>query len=103
LAWLAGQGAGSDGASTQKYAAYGMSKAGMLQLTKSLAEETNGLPVGVHTLSPGLVYTDLVSCGKCAPTARPRCLRRPCRRRFFFGRRQPSLGCEWHRSRLLVP
>jgi chlorophyll(ide) b reductase len=61
------QGAGSDGASTQKYAAYGMSKAGMLQLTKSLAEETNGLPVGVHTLSPGLVYTDLVSCGKCAP------------------------------------
>ena len=36
----------------------------MLQLTKSLAEETQGLPVGVHTLSPGLVYTDLVACGQ---------------------------------------
>jgi len=58
------EGAGSDGSATRKYAAYGFSKAGMAQLAKSLMAETKGAPVGVHTLSPGLVWTELVQCGQ---------------------------------------
>ena len=49
-------GAGSDGGPTQKYAAYGHTKAGMAQLTKTLAGEvkdTGNARVGVHALSPG--------------------------------------------------
>uniref|UniRef100_A0A7S4GHP5 Chlorophyll(Ide) b reductase n=1 Tax=Eutreptiella gymnastica TaxID=73025 RepID=A0A7S4GHP5_9EUGL len=63
------EGAGSDGNPTQKYAAYGFSKAGMGQLAKSLsaeckdAQQNGASPVGVHTLSPGLVFTELVAAG----------------------------------------
>eukprot|EP00667_Euglena_gracilis_P012479 EG_transcript_12817 len=64
------KGAGSDGNPTRKYAAYGFSKAGMGQLARSLtaecreAQKQGGPPIGVHTLSPGLVYTELVDCGQ---------------------------------------
>lgn len=76
------EGAGSDGNPTRQYASYGFSKAGMLQLSKSLTDETstrteeNGCAaqegvqsrgceyVGVHTLSPGLVYTELLKAGQ---------------------------------------
>jgi len=57
------KGAGSDGNGTRKYAAYGFSKAGMKQLSKSLAAELKDEPIGVHTLSPGLVWTELVQAG----------------------------------------
>lgn len=59
-------GAGSDGGLTQKYAAYGHTKAGMVQLTKTLAEELKGTSVGVHALSPGMVFTELISSGRYA-------------------------------------
>lgn len=65
------KGAGSDGNPTRKYAAYGFSKAGMLQLAKSLsaeckdaARDQGNSPIGVHTLSPGLVFTELLDCGR---------------------------------------
>ena len=48
-------GAGSDGSPTVKYAAYGHTKAGMTQLTKTLAKEVAGTNVAVHALSPGMV------------------------------------------------
>lgn len=57
------EGAGSDGNPTRMYAAYGFSKAGMGQLSKSLTDETRGSHVGIHTLSPGIVYTDLLQSG----------------------------------------
>lgn len=59
-------GAGSDGSATKKYAAYGHTKAGMGQLTKSLAGELEGTAVGVHTISPGMVFTELISSGRYA-------------------------------------
>mmetsp|Transcript_19046 Transcript_19046/g.62087 ORF Transcript_19046/g.62087 Transcript_19046/m.62087 type:complete len:358 (+) Transcript_19046:1-1074(+) len=61
------EGAGSDGNPTRKYAAYGFTKAGMGQLSKSLSDECRqeegGPPITVSTLSPGIVYTELISCG----------------------------------------
>lgn len=61
-------GAGSDGGATQKYAAYGHTKAGMSQLTKTLAGEVKETApsVGVHALSPGMVFTELISSGRYA-------------------------------------
>ena len=62
-------GAGSDGGPTQKYAAYGHTKAGIAQLTKTLAGEvkdTGNARVGVHALSPGMVFTELISSGRYA-------------------------------------
>ena len=61
-------GAGSDGGATQKYAAYGHTKAGMVQLTKTLAGEVKETApsVGVHALSPGMVFTELISSGRYA-------------------------------------
>ncbi len=61
-------GAGSDGGATQKYAAYGHTKAGMAQLTKTLAGEVKETApsVGVHALSPGMVFTELISSGRYA-------------------------------------
>ncbi len=50
-----------------KYAAYGATKAALPQLTKSLQKEVPaGAPVAVHTLSPGMVQTELIACGKDA-------------------------------------
>ena len=61
-------GAGSDGGATQKYAAYGHTKAGMAQLTKTLAGEVKETApsVGVHALSRGMVFTALISSGRYA-------------------------------------
>ena len=59
-------GAGSDGGPTMKYAAYGHTKAGLVQLTKTLAGEVEGTSVGVHTISPGMVFTELISAGRYA-------------------------------------
>jgi len=59
-------GAGSDGSPTVKYAAYGHTKAGMTQLTKTLAKEVAGTNVAVHALSPGMVFTELISSGRFA-------------------------------------
>ena len=61
-------GAGSYGGATQKYAAYGHTKAGMAQLTKTLAGEgkETAPSVGVHALSPGMVFTELISSGRYA-------------------------------------
>eukprot|EP00884_Botryococcus_braunii_P018479 jgi/Botrbrau1/5314/Bobra.0391s0026.1 len=55
-------GAGADGLPTPQYAAYGATKAGIAHLMGSLQEEAQmqGLPVGIHTLSPGMVLTDLL-------------------------------------------
>lgn len=53
-------GAGSSGGRTPRYAVYGATKAALPQLMASLASETASLGVGVHTLSPGMVITDLL-------------------------------------------
>lgn len=56
-------GAGSDGGATLKYAAYGHTKAGLVQLTKTLAGEVDGTTVRIHSISPGMVFTELISSG----------------------------------------
>ena len=53
-------GRGADGTATPEMAAYGATKRAIPQLTKSLVKETEGSGVGVHTLSPGMVLTDLL-------------------------------------------
>ena len=60
------EGAGSDASATRKFAAYGHTKAGMAQLSKTMAEELKGIPIGVHTISPGMVFTELISSGRYA-------------------------------------
>jgi NAD(P)-dependent dehydrogenase (short-subunit alcohol dehydrogenase family) len=57
--------AGADGQPTPQYAAYGATKAGIAHLMGSVAAECreNGVRVGVHTLSPGMVLTDLILDG----------------------------------------
>ena len=53
-------GTGSRGNATPRSAAYGVSKAALPQLAKTLAQETRGTGVKVHTLSPGMVMTPLL-------------------------------------------
>jgi chlorophyll(ide) b reductase len=64
-------GSGVKGGGTPGYAAYGATKRGLPQMTDSLVKElTDGVPgfdvdkpigtVNVHTLSPGMVFTDLL-------------------------------------------
>jgi len=53
-------GAGSDGFATPQYAAYGSTKAGIAQLGRSLAAELKGSKIKVHTVSPGMILTDLL-------------------------------------------
>lgn len=53
-------GAGADGMPTPQYAAYGATKAGIAHLMGSLKAESKVKTVGVHTLSPGMVLTDLL-------------------------------------------
>lgn len=60
------EGAGSDGGATQKYAAYGSTKAALPQLTRSLEKEFADGPVAIHALSPGMVKTELIDAGKDA-------------------------------------
>ena len=58
------EGAGTNGSPTSKFAAYGMTKAGIKQLAATLNKELQGTPLKVHTLSPGIVYTEMVDAGK---------------------------------------
>jgi len=51
---------GSDGRPSPSVAAYGATKASIPQLTKTLVKETEGMGVGIHDLSPGMVLTDLL-------------------------------------------
>jgi len=60
------EGAGSDGNPTSKFAAYGYTKAGIQQLKNSVSDETKDSRVTIHTISPGLVFTELVSSGQHA-------------------------------------
>lgn len=53
-------GAGSRGTGTPRYAVYGATKAALPQLMGSLASETADTGIGIHTLSPGMVITDLL-------------------------------------------
>jgi len=64
-------GSGVKGGGTPGYVAYGATKRGLPQMTDSLVKElTGGVPgyempptpgtVNVHTLSPGMVFTDLL-------------------------------------------
>jgi 3-oxoacyl-[acyl-carrier protein] reductase len=45
---------------TPTFATYGFSKAGMSQLTKTLAKENQELGIGVHLIVPGMAITDLL-------------------------------------------
>ena len=62
-------GAGAGGRASPGFAAYAGAKAGVASLTRSLAAElaAEAVPVGVHTLSPGMVLTPLLLDG--APSA----------------------------------
>ncbi|KXZ52908.1 hypothetical protein GPECTOR_8g287 [Gonium pectorale] len=53
-------GAGADGFATPNYAAYGATKAGIAHLTATLRRELEGTPVRLHTVSPGMILTDLL-------------------------------------------
>jgi chlorophyll(ide) b reductase len=58
-------GAGSDGSITPGFAAYGATKAGIWQFTKTLRRELKckkkAYDVGIHTISPGMMITDLLT------------------------------------------
>ncbi len=54
------EGIGSRGRISPKISAYGAAKGGILQFTKTITQELKGTMVGIHTLSPGMVLTDLI-------------------------------------------
>lgn len=54
------EGMGSTGRPSPRLLPYGASKASFPQLLKTLVEETKGSKIGVHSLSPGIVLTDLL-------------------------------------------
>jgi short-subunit dehydrogenase len=54
-------GAGSNGSSTPGYSIYGSTKAGILQLTRTLQKEWKDYPVDLHLVSPGMLFTDLLT------------------------------------------
>lgn len=59
-------GAGGDGSLTPEYAAYGATKAAIVQFTRTLQREMavdNG--IGVHLISPGMMATDLLAENVC--------------------------------------
>lgn len=64
-------GSGSRGNSTPDYAAYGASKRSIPQLVSSLAAEAKGTNLRFHTLSPGMVLTDLLLGGNSTPSSTP--------------------------------
>ena len=53
-------GAGADGIATPFYSVYGATKAAVSQFTKSIIKEGGCGNVGLHTVSPGMVLTDLL-------------------------------------------
>lgn len=63
-------GQGSDGRATPKNAAYGCTKAALVQLKESLAAQVRGSGISVHLASPGMVATDLLAVSaRSAPRA----------------------------------
>jgi chlorophyll(ide) b reductase len=60
-------GAGANGSITPDYGIYGCTKAAVSQLTRTLRAElsTTGAKVGIHTLSPGMMATDLLAENLC--------------------------------------
>eukprot|EP00470_Lotharella_oceanica_P015177 CAMPEP_0170179304 /NCGR_PEP_ID=MMETSP0040_2-20121228/17246_1 /TAXON_ID=641309 /ORGANISM="Lotharella oceanica, Strain CCMP622" /LENGTH=258 /DNA_ID=CAMNT_0010423311 /DNA_START=108 /DNA_END=884 /DNA_ORIENTATION=+ len=56
-------GFGSRGNPSPGNVGYGLSKAAIPQLTKSLSKETKDTKIGVHVVSPGMVITDLLLTG----------------------------------------
>lgn len=59
-------GAGADGGATPRFAAYGATKRSLEQFNKSLRAELSILKINnivVHSLSPGMVTTDLLMAG----------------------------------------
>ena len=66
-------GAGANGRPTPRFAVYGASKRGLMQLSKSLEAELKLLDirnVGIHNLSPGMVTTELLMCGADTPVSK---------------------------------
>lgn len=53
-------GLGSNGRVQEGLSAYGSTKRAIPYLSKSLAKETEDMSIGIHTLSPGMVLTDLL-------------------------------------------
>ncbi|OLS24578.1 MAG: 2-(R)-hydroxypropyl-CoM dehydrogenase [Candidatus Heimdallarchaeota archaeon LC_2] len=53
-------GLGSSGRLSPKLATYGTTKRSIPYLSQTLAEENNGTNIGIHTISPGMVITDLI-------------------------------------------
>lgn len=54
-------GAGSNGTSTPNYSVYGATKAGIIQLSKSLQKEWEKSNVDLHIISPGMMLTELLT------------------------------------------
>ncbi|MCE7737129.1 MAG: SDR family oxidoreductase [Candidatus Heimdallarchaeota archaeon] len=54
------EGLGSNGRLSPKLATYGMTKNSIPYFTKTLRKEMTDSNVGIHTLSPGMVLTDLI-------------------------------------------
>jgi len=66
-------GAGADGNPTPRFAAYGATKRGLQQFSKSLQAELKmqgSSKVVVHNLSPGMVTTELLMSGANTPQAK---------------------------------
>ncbi|MFX0043613.1 MAG: SDR family oxidoreductase [Candidatus Hodarchaeota archaeon] len=55
------EGYGSNGRVTPMASAYGATKAAIPQLTKTLSKEAEGTRIGIHTINPGMVITDLLA------------------------------------------
>jgi chlorophyll(ide) b reductase len=55
------EGYGSHGRVTPMALAYGSTKAAIPQLTKTLNKEAEGTRIGIHTINPGMVITDLLA------------------------------------------
>ena len=53
-------GAGSNGQPTPNYAVYGATKSAINQLTQTLQNEWSNTNVTLHTISPGMMFTDLL-------------------------------------------
>lgn len=54
-------GAGSDGSASPLYSIYGSTKAGIVQLSRSLQNEWKNTNVDLHVISPGMMLTDLLT------------------------------------------
>lgn len=54
-------GAGADGSASPLYSIYGSTKAGIVQLSRSLQNEWKNTNVDLHVISPGMMLTDLLT------------------------------------------